>query len=126
MACKNICKLCNKLILSTAVTYTEPNLVITIPAGGYYDGEKFCLVVAQAIPADTVVDAPVVIQIGEGTQLYPLNACDCTPVTARALRTRTKYSTVVKTTATSGIFRLLGRIGNLTEGRNRINGTEPE
>lgn len=125
MACKDICELCDKLIISTAVTYTAPNLVVTIPEGAYNDNEKYCIVIAQAIPAATVVDAPVVIQIGAGTELYPLNTCDCRPVTARAVRTRTKYSTVVKTTATSGVFRLLGRLCNITNGLRSIDGTAP-
>ena len=125
MACKNICRLCKKLILSTAVEYTDPNLVITIPAGSYADDEKYCIVISQAIPTDTPVDAPVVITIGDGTELYPLVACNCTPVTARAVRTRTKYSTVVNTTATGGSFRLLGHLCNLTEGLRSIDGTAP-
>lgn len=125
MACKNICKLCRKLIISEEVAFTAPNVVITIPAGAYNNCEKYCIVVAQNIPADATVDAPVVIQIGEGTELYPLLNCDCQPVTARSLRTRTKYSTVVRTTGTSGVFRLLGNIGNITEGLQSINGTVP-
>lgn len=125
MACKNICKLCDKLILSELVTYQAPNLIVSIPAGSYYNGEKYCIVVAQAIPAETVVDAPVVIQIGTGQQFYPLVNCDCSQVTARQLRTRTKYSTVVKTDSTSGTFRLLGNLCNKTSGRQSINGTAP-
>lgn len=125
MGCKNICRLCKKLILSTAVTYTAPNLVVTIPEGSYYDCEKYCIVIAQTIPEETVVDAPVVIQIGDGTQLYPLNTCDCAPVTARSIRTRTKYSTVVKTSATTGVFRLLGRLCNVADSRGSINGDAP-
>lgn len=125
MACKNICKLCNRLIISTAVTYTAPNLVITVPAGSYLDDEKYCIVIAQNIPATAVVDAPVVIQIGDGTELYPLTTCDCRPVTARSVRTRTKYSTVVKTTPTTGVFRLLGRLCNIADGLTAIDGTAP-
>lgn len=125
MACKNICKLCNKLIISTEIAYTAPNLVVTIPAGGYLDNEKYCIVIAQTIPATTVVDAPVVVQIGDGTELYPLLTCDGRPVTARSLRTRTKYSTVVKTTPTSGVFRLLGRLCNIADGLTSIDGTAP-
>lgn len=125
MACKNICKLCNKLIISTEIAYTAPNLVVTIPAGGYLDNEKYCIVIAQTIPATTVVDAPVVIQIGDGTELYPLLTCDGRPVTARSLRTRTKYSTIVKTTPTSGVFRLLGRLCNIADGLTSIDGTAP-
>ena len=126
MACKNICKLCDKLILSTSVTYNAPNLQIGIPEGSYYNNEKYCIVIAQNIPAETPVDAPVTISIVNGTQVYPLTTCDCRPVTARAIRTRTKYSTCVKTDATSGIFRLLGKLCPcaLTIGREFINGTE--
>ena len=125
MACKNICKLCDKLILSTSVTYNAPNLQIGIPEGSYYNNEKYCIVIAQNIPAETPVDAPVTISIVNGTQVYPLTTCDCRPVTARAIRTRTKYSTCVKTDATSGIFRLLGKLCPcaLTSGREFINGT---
>lgn len=111
--------------MSTEITYTEPNLVVTIPAGSYMDGEKYCIVLAQSIPTDAVVDAPVVIQIGDGTELYPITSCDCRPITARAIRTRTKYSTVVKTTATGGVFKLLGHLCNLTDGLASIDGTAP-
>ena len=126
MSCKNICKLCDKLILSTSVTYNAPNLQISIPEGSYYNNEKYCIVIAQNIPTETPVDAPVTISIVNGTQVYPLTTCDCRPVTARAIRTRTKYSTVVKTDATSGIFRLIGKLCHctLTSGREFINGTE--
>lgn len=110
MSCKNVCKLCKRLIISTAVTYTAPNLVITIPEGSYEDGEKYCIVVAQAIPAETPIVAPVVIQIGTGTELYPLDRCDCSQATACNIRTRTRYSTKVVTDATTGAFRLLGRV----------------
>ena len=125
MACQNVCRLCDKLIISTAVTYTASNLVVTIPQASYNANEKYCIVIAQAIPAAAVVDAPVVIQIGAGTELYPLVTCDCRTVTARAVRTRTKYSTVVKTSATTATFKLLGRLCNITNGVPSIDGTTP-
>ena len=127
MACKNVCRLCDKLIISTAVTFTAgTGLVITIPSGTYADNCKYCIVIAQSIPTTTTISAPVFIQIGTGTELYPLNKCDCTQATACALRTRTKYSTVVETNATSGVFKLLGNLccapnNNLSA----INGTAP-
>lgn len=126
MACKNICKLCDRLILSTAVAYNAPNLQISIPEGSYYNDEKYCIVIAQAIPAETPVDAPVVISITNGTQIYPLTSCDCRQVTARAVRTRTKYSTCVKTDATGGVFRLLGKLCPCVSanGRDYIDGTD--
>lgn len=111
MACKNVCRLCDKLILSTATTFTAgTGLIITIPEGSYNDGCKYCIVVAQTIPAETTITAPVFIQIGDGTELYPLNKCDCTHATACSIRTRTKYSTRVETSATTGVFKLLGNI----------------
>lgn len=109
MACKNTCKLCKRLIISTAVTFVSgTGLVITIPAGSYLDGEKYCIVVAQTIPTTTTISAPVYIQIGTGTTYYPLNRCDCSQATACNIRTRTKYSTRVSTTPTGGSFRMLG------------------
>lgn len=110
MACQTVCKLCKRLIISTAVTFTAPNLIITIPAGSYEDGEKYCIVIAQSIPEETTITAPVFIQIGDGTELYPLDRCDCSQATACNIRTRTKYSTRVVTDATSGAFRLLGNV----------------
>lgn len=126
MACKNICKLCDRLVISTAVTFTAPNVVITIPEGAYNDCEKYCIVVAQAIPATATIGSPVVIQIGTGTELYPVQRCDCTPLTVCGLRSRTKYSMKVETTETSGIFKLLGRPCCQPNNNLRsINGTAP-
>lgn len=111
MPCKNVCRLCSNLILSTAVTFTAgTGLIITIPEGAYNDGQKYCIVIAQAIPAATTITAPVFIQIGVGTELYPLNKCDCTQATACSIRTRTKYATKVETNAVNGAFKLLGKI----------------
>ena len=109
MSCSNVCKLCDRLIISESVTFAAGTLTINIPAGSYADGCKYCIVVAQTIPAATTITAPVVITIGEGTETYPLvNRC-CAQVTACAIRTRTKYSTVVSTDATGGTFKLLGK-----------------
>ncbi len=109
MSCKPVCKLCDKLIISSAVTFTGGNLIINIPAGSYGNGCKYCIVVAQAIPAATTINAPVFVTIGTGTEQYPLTKCNCAQVTACGIRTRTKYSTVVSTSATGGSFRLLGK-----------------
>lgn len=113
MACENVCKLCNKLIISDAVTYTAAtnSLTIDIPAGTYYKGQKYCIVVAQAIPDTTTINALVYISIGgDTTTLYPLVRCNCTQVTACSMRTRTKYSTVVVTDSATGSFKLLGDV----------------
>ena len=127
MACNNVCKLCPNLIISESVTFTAgTGLIINIPEGSYRDNCKYCIVVAQAIPAETTITAPVFITIGDGTVLYPLNKCDCTQATACSIRTRTKYSTRVETSVTGGVFKLLGRVAcspnnNLTA----IDGTAP-
>lgn len=126
MACKPTCQLCRRLVISQSVTFAGGNLVINIPEGSYNNGQKYCIVVAQAIPATATINAPVVITIGTGTETYPLTNRCCTQVTACAIRTRTRYSTVVSTTTTGGTFKLLGSTcpcptNNLTA----INGTAP-
>lgn len=112
MACKSSCKLCKRLIISEDVIFTAgTGLIIDIPAGSYADGEKYCIVVAQTIPAETTITAPVFISIGgDVTTLYPLNNPCCTQVTACGIKTRTRYATVVRTTTAGGSFNLLGRI----------------
>ena len=63
MACKNVCKLCDRLIISQAITFTGGNLVVNLPDGSYNNNEKYCIVLAQAIPETTTINAPVVITI---------------------------------------------------------------
>lgn len=109
MSCKPVCRLCDRLVISEDVTFDGTNLVINLPAGSYNDGCKYCIVVAQTIPAATTINAPVVITIGTGTVLYPLTNRCCAQVTACAIRTRTRYSTCVSTSATGGSFKLLGQ-----------------
>lgn len=110
MACKNICKLCKRLVLSTAVTFSAGALVVTLPAGSYLDGEKYCIVVAQAIPGTATINAPVVITIGDGTTRFPWVNDNGVQLTASFIRTRTKYATVVATTAAGGAFRMIGHV----------------
>jgi len=126
MSCKPTCKLCDHLIISQAVTFTGGNVVINLPAGSYNNGEKYCIVVAQSIPDTATINAPVVVTIGTGTELYPVTNRCCAQLTACAIRTRTRYSTVVVTSGTGGTFRLLGSacpcpVSNLAS----INGTAP-
>lgn len=126
MSCKNTCRLCRRIRISQAVTFTGGNLVINLPAGSFNDCEKYCIVVAQSIPTATTINAPVYVTIGTGTVLYPLTKDDCTQASACSIRTRTRYAVRVETTPTGGIFRLLGRVccapnNNLQS----INGTAP-
>ena len=123
MSCKNVCKLCPRLILSQSVAFTDGNLVITIPAGSYNDGEKYCIVVAQRIPDTTTINAPVVIQVGSGPVLYPVTKRNCTQLTASGVRTRTRYSMRVHTSVDTGTFRLLGDVCCVpTDNLRAING----
>lgn len=120
------CRLCDRLIISQAVTFTAPNLIINLPAGAYQSCERYCIVVAQAIPEATTINAPVFITIGDGTELYPLNQCNGVQATASGIRTRTRYATKVTTTATGGAFRLLGKICCYpTDSLTSIDGTAP-
>jgi len=127
MSCRKNGEICRHLVISSEVTFTAgTGLIINIPEGSYTDGCRYCIVVAQTIPDATTITAPVFITIGDGDVLYPLNKCDCTQATACSIRTRTKYSTVVETSATTGVFKLLGRVAcapnnNLTA----IDGTAP-
>lgn len=126
MACKPNCKLCDNLIISQSVTFTGGNVVINLPAGSYRDGCKYCIVIAQAIPATATINAPVVVTIGTGTQQYSLTNRCCAQVTACGIRTRTRYSTVVSTSATGGTFLLLGNTCPCpTNNLRSINGTAP-
>jgi hypothetical protein len=107
------CRLCPNLVISDAVTVVTVDgvdtLVIDIPAGGCYcDNKKVCLVVAQTIPTTATINQPVAISIGgDTTTVYPILNCDCTQVTACAIRTRTKYALCIQTTVDSAVFRSL-------------------
>lgn len=113
MNCKNTCKLCDRLIISDSVTFDSTNnrLLIDIPSASYANRQKYCIVIAQNIPNATTISASVFITIGGvTTTVYPLTKSNCSQVTAAAIRTRTKYATVVSTNATGGSFRLLGSV----------------
>ena len=64
--------------------------------------------IAQSIPSTATINSPVVVTIGTGTVQYPLTKCNCAQATVCNIRTRTKYSTRLVTTATGGSFRMLG------------------
>lgn len=126
MACSDVCKVCPRLVISEAVTFAAGTLTINLPAGSYNNGEKYCIVVAQAIPAATTITAPVVVTIGDGTETYPLTGCNCAQLVACQIRTRTRYAARVVTTATGGTFRLLGRASCApSNALTAIDGTAP-
>lgn len=124
--CGYVEKLCDRLIISEAVTFAAGTLTINLPAGAYNNGCRYCIVVAQAIPAETTITAPVVLTIGDGTVEYPLVGCNCAQLVACQVRTRTKYAVKVVTTATGGSFRLLGRANCAPNNAlTAIDGTDP-
>lgn len=113
MACKPSCQLCDKLVISTAVTVITVDgidtLVIDLPVRNYGDGCKYCIIIAQTIPATATINMPVSFSIGgDTTTVYPFTRCDCSQVTACAVRIRTRYSTIVSTNAIGGVFKSLG------------------
>lgn len=126
MACKPTCRLCDRIRISTAVNVVGGNVVINLPAGSYNNCEKYCIIVAQNIPTTAPISANVLISISGGTVQYPLLDCNCRPVNVCSIRTRTRYALKVETTATSGVFRMLGR-GCCAPNNNlaSINGTAP-
>ena len=121
-----VCKLCDRLVISQAVTFAGGVLTINLPAGSYNDGQRYCIVIAQTIPDTATITAPVVVTIGDGTVTYPLVDQCCAQVTACALRTRTRYAVRVATSATGGSFKMLGR-GCCAPNNNlaAIDGTAP-
>ena len=110
--CKNNCKICDRLVISTSVTVAAvggvDTVLIDIPAASYNDCQRLCLVIAQTIPDTATINAPVAITIGgDTTTVYPLVRCDCSQATACAIRTRTRYPLRVSTNATGGVFKAL-------------------
>jgi hypothetical protein len=109
------CRLCRNIVISTAVTVITVDgtdtLVIDIPAGFYPDCRRVCLVVAQTIPTTATISMPVAISIGgDTTTVYPIVNCDCSAITATAIRTRTKYGLRISTSATSAVFKSLKQL----------------
>ena len=112
MACKPSCKLCDKLVISQSITLVTVDgtdtLVVDLPARVYGDNCKYCIILAQTIP-NVPINTPVAFSIGgDTTTVYPFVRCDCSQITVCAIRTRTRYSTVVSTNAVGGVFKSLG------------------
>ena len=110
MSCANVKRLCNRLIISEAVTFADNTLTINLPEGSYANREKYCIIVAQNLPDTTTITAPVVMTIGDDATTYPLMNCDCTTVYACSINRRTRYSVCVHTDIAGGVFKLLGRV----------------
>ena len=59
--CVQNCRLCDKFILSQTITFDGTNLVVNLPTGSYANCQKYCIVLAQAIPETTTIN------VGEST-----------------------------------------------------------
>ena len=113
--CIKDCKVCRNIVYSTAVTVITidgvDTLVIDVPAGFYPDCRRVCLVITQTIPTTATITMPVAISIGgDTTTVYPIVNCDCSQVTACAIRTRTKYGLRISTSANSAVFRTINKL----------------
>lgn len=126
MACTPVQKLCPNLRISQSVTYASGVVTVNIPAGDYENGKVYGIVIAQNIPTDAIIGAPVIITIGGGTVQYPLLKCNGAPATVYNIDKRTKYLCRVVTSASGGSFRMLGRsCCSHSDALSSINGTAP-
>jgi len=101
-------KLCPHFVVTTAVTFADGALTLTLPDDITYNNcEKYCIVVGQSIPDTATINAPVVAVVGAGTTTFPLVTRCGAPVVAQQVGTRHKYPVYVTTTATGGSFKVL-------------------
>ena len=120
MNCQNKCRICPRLIISDSVTVVTiagtDTLVIDLPAPTlasvpYVNHCQYCVVVAQTVPVTATVNMPVAFSIaGDTTTVYPFLNCDCSPVTACGIQSRTKYPVVINTTVDGGVFKSLRKL----------------
>lgn len=123
---KYCCRACERLVLTDGIVFNGTSLVINLPADSYHDCQRYCILIADEIPATTTRGAPVVFTIGGGTVLYPFNDCCGVQMTQESISEKYRYMVKVKTTATSGSFMWLGKgacspVARLTA----IDGTAP-
>lgn len=106
--CNNNCKLCDNVVISQSITFTDDTLIVNLPSGNYSNNSIYCIILAQTIPTDTTITAPVVFTIGTDTTQYAFTNCDCTSVLASQVRTRRRYKTRVNTGISTGVFKYVG------------------
>lgn len=110
--CNCSCNECPRKIFSSGVSIVTidgtDTLVIDVPQQSFTNCQKGCLVIIQSIPLTATISTPVAISIGGvTTTVYPVVSCDCSQVTACALRTRRRYPFVVSTNVDGGVFKIL-------------------
>lgn len=107
MACNFVtskCNTCKNFVLSTAVTLSGTNLVVTIPQNNYANNCEVCIAIAQPIPTGASATNPVVIQIGTATTQYPLITRCGHDVYADQVCTRKIYCTRVATDTATFVY----------------------
>lgn len=111
MECIRNCKLCNNLILSTAINYdaATDRILVGLPANTFENCQKYCIVLAQTIPEAATINSQVFFTVGTNPTQYPFVNKDCTPVFATQVRTRRIYSTRVNTSIETGVFKYVGK-----------------
>lgn len=109
--CIKCCRLCDKLIISTAINYDSTNnqVIVALPANAYNNCQKYCIIFAQNIPASATINSQVVFTIGNNATRYPFVNCNCVPIYASQIRTRRVYSTRVNTAINNGVFKYIGK-----------------
>lgn len=110
--CYNSCNECPRKVYSAGITVetidTVDTLVIDVPLQSFRNCQKGCLVITQNLPTTATITMPVAISIGAViTTVYPVVSCDCSQVTACALRPRRRYPFKVSTTPTGAVFKIL-------------------
>lgn len=110
--CNCSCNECPRKIFSSGVSIVTVDgtdtLVIDVPQQSFTNCQKGCLVIIQSIPLTATISTPVAISIGGvTTTVYSVVSCDCSQVTACALRTRRRYPFVVSTNVDGGVFKIL-------------------
>ena len=110
MECIRNCKLCKNLILSTAINYdaATDTVIVGLPANTFENCQKYCIVLAQAIPETATINSQVVFSVGTNTTQYPFLDKDCVPVYVTQIRTRRIYPVRVSTTINEGVFKYIG------------------
>ena len=81
-------------ILTTAVTVSGTNLVLTIPTMTFNNCEKYVIRIAQSIPTTATNVMNVAIQIGTDTTLYPIVRSCGHYLYANQVRARRNYTLV--------------------------------
>lgn len=110
--CNNSCNECPRKVYSSGVTVVAVDgvntLVIDVPQQSFSNCQRGCLVITQNLPAAATIVMPVAISIGGvRTTVYPVVSCDCSQVTACAIRSRRRYPFKVLTNTTGAVFKIL-------------------